>query len=758
MIRAWTLLLGLAFGLPADAQTLTRQNVASILGFENNTQAGKPPAGWFSNPDGIAVDAAVVHSGKYSTRLERTASSAATFSLISFSIPVDFRGEEIEWRGFLKLEDVSNYVALWVREDSTSGANVAFGSTQSQGVHGTAGWKEYSITIPWRTTAGSLYAGVILGGPGKLWADDFQLLVDGQPIAQAAKRVTTVLDTDHEFDAGSGVAFGSLTDVQVGNLATLAKVWGFLKYHHPAITGGSRHWDYDLFRVLPKILAAPDAAAANAAMSAWIDELGAVTPCNPCATLEKTDLALAPNLEWISDTARLGAALSGTLRDIHANRTAWNAQFYVAAVRVVGNPDFRELPYPAMRFGDSGYQLLALFRFWNMVEYFSPNREIMADDPDNARDYWNQVLVESIPPLATAVSDLTFKQEMLRFIGRIHDTHANLWSSLDARPPLGSCFLPVDTRFVEGKAIVLRHNSPSLGPASGLQPGDVIERLDGVDVSDLVARWTPFYADSNQAARLRDMGAYLTRGPCGRASVVVERGGERVELTPDRAPESSLTRAYAHDLAGPAFQMLTPEVAYINNAKLKAADAADDIRAAAGAKGLIIDDRNYPSDFPIFDLGQLLVSEPTPFVRFTRADYSNPGAFHWDADPGMLIPQTPHFAGKVVILVDETTQSSAEYHAMAYRTAPGALVIGSTTAGADGNVSTVPLPGAMSSYISGIGVFYPDNRPTQRVGIVPDIVVTPTIEGIRAGRDEVLEEGIRQIMKQPATARRRPVR
>jgi C-terminal processing protease CtpA/Prc len=82
---------------------------------------------------------------------------------------------------------------------------------------------------------------------------------------------------------------------------------------------------------------------------------------------------------------------------------------------------------------------------------------------------------------------------------------------------------------------------------------------------------------------------------------------------------------------------------------------------------------------------------------------------------------------------------------MAFRTAPGAIVIGSTTAGADGNVSTVPLPGNLSSYISGIGVFYPDNRPTQRVGIIPDIEVKPTIAGIRAERDELIEEAIRRI-------------
>lgn len=49
---------------------------------------------------------------------------------------------------------------------------------------------------------------------------------------------------------------------------------------------------------------------------------------------------------------------------------------------------------------------------------------------------------------------------------------------------------------------------------------------------------------------------------------------------------------------------------------------------------------------------------------------------------------------------------------------------------------------ARSTRISGIGVFYPDKRPMQRVGIVPDVEVRPTIAGIHAGRDEVLEEAV----------------
>jgi C-terminal processing protease CtpA/Prc len=82
---------------------------------------------------------------------------------------------------------------------------------------------------------------------------------------------------------------------------------------------------------------------------------------------------------------------------------------------------------------------------------------------------------------------------------------------------------------------------------------------------------------------------------------------------------------------------------------------------------------------------------------------------------------------------------------MALRLAPKATVLGSTTAGADGNVSRLFLPGSVMTMISGIGVYYPDGTETQRIGIVPDIKMEPTIEGIKAGKDELLEKAIELI-------------
>jgi C-terminal processing protease CtpA/Prc len=87
----------------------------------------------------------------------------------------------------------------------------------------------------------------------------------------------------------------------------------------------------------------------------------------------------------------------------------------------------------------------------------------------------------------------------------------------------------------------------------------------------------------------------------------------------------------------------------------------------------------------------------------------------------------------------------AKYTTMAFQTSPDITVIGSITAGADGNVFPIYLPGGIYTFISGIGVFYPDGSQTQRKGIKIDITVRPTIEGIIQGRDELLDKAIEII-------------
>lgn len=723
---------------PAPVRTA---KLAATLSFETEHPAGTP-GGWGGGPPGtVFADAAVAHGGRWSARVERTSSSPGNFASMTLSMPVDFAGKTIELRGFLKTHDVSGGAALWLRQDGASDT-VAFDNMQGRQLAGTSDWSEYRIALPIHADARTLFFGVLLAGTGAVWVDDLSLLVDGKPVWEAplADRPKTVLDQDREFDGGSGVSIPGLTPAQIDNLVTLARVWGFLKYHHPAVAGGSRHWDYDLFRVLPTVLAAPSRAAANAAIAAWVGGLGPVAACQPCATLPADGLHLAPPLEWLQDEARLGADLSGRLREIHRNRPAGGSQFYVSMAPGVGNPAFtHELNYPSVKWPDAGYQVLAAFRFWNIIEYWFPYRDVIGEN-------WDALLARALPRIALASSADAYQLELMALVAAVHDTHANLWSSLRVRPPVGDCHIPVHVRFVDGQPVVVSDAEAAAPSPSGFRPGDVILEMDNTPVAALIERWRPYYAASNEPTRLRDIGRGMTRGACAETTVRVRRDGATLPVAARRVPwPKDVPQVLPHDLPGETFRLLTDQVAYLKLSTVKAADVARHVEAAAGTRGFIVDIRNYPSEFVVFFLGSLLVNAPTPFVRFTQGDLANPGAFRWG--PVLSLPAgKPTYTGQIVILVDEVSVSQAEYTAMALRSAPGAIVMGSTTAGADGNVSAIPLPGRLNAMISGIGVFYPDKRPTQRVGILPDAEVRPTVPGIKAGRDEVLEGALRRIL------------
>jgi hypothetical protein len=67
-------------------------------------------------------------------------------------------------------------------------------------------------------------------------------------------------------------------------------------------------------------------------------------------------------------------------------------------------------------------------------------------------------------------------------------------------------------------------------------------------------------------------------------------------------PAGADSRAIKHDLPGPPFRLLSKDVAYLKLSSVKTTDAASYVEQAAGTKALIIDIRNYPSDFMVFAL------------------------------------------------------------------------------------------------------------------------------------------------------------
>ena len=130
-------------------------------------------------------------------------------------------------------------------------------------------------------------------------------------------------------------------------------------------------------------------------------------------------------------------------------------------------------------------------------------------------------------------------------------------------------------------------------------------------------------------------------------------------------------------------------------------------------KGIVVDLICYPSDFIVYTLSKYLLDEPKNFAKFTYSDLNKPGLFKFTNPISVGEINNSYYKGKVIIIVDETTQSQAEYTTMALQVSPNAITVGSNTPGTDGNVSTVTLPGGIKTYITGIGVYYPDGRETQ---------------------------------------------
>jgi C-terminal processing protease CtpA/Prc len=656
------------------------------------------------------------------------------------SVPRDFAGSVLQLRGWLRTRDVTGFAGLWLREDGRGGS-VQFDNMQDRGVSGTTAWTQYTVTLPLDDRARRVFFGALVAGEGTMWVDDLELLVDGVPAWEAPRFEFPVVpsELDTEFDEGSRIAARDISNDAVDRLALLGRVWGFVKYHHAHVRSGQINWDYELLRVLPSVLEASDSDEALAAMASWLSEIGDPAPCDPCAR-PTLDPHLQPEIDWIRDRELLGEDLSQTLQRMHERRPASVEPYYVGFMPNVGNPDFSSEPDYRTVTPDAGFRLLGLYRFWNIIEYWFPYRNLIDGS-------WEDVLVEFLPRVMRETTGEEYRLLMQELSVRVEDTHANVAAAMALRPPRGPAELPIIVRFVAGQAVVTGHKDVELGQASGLRVGDVIERLDGRPVAELLEEWRPYYSASNEAARLRDMGRILTRGTEGPVEVSGSRADGDFALTATRVPSAVLDPMAGrwHDLPGETFQMLSEDVAYVKLSSVVAADATSYIERAAEADVLVVDIRNYPGQFVPFALGGHFVEEPTPFASFTVADPANPGAFRW-VPPVVIQPLTPTFRGRVVVLVDEVSLSQAEYTAMALRSAPRAIVAGSTTAGADGNVSPIPLPGGINSLISGIGVFYPDRSPTQQIGIVPDLEIRPTIEGIRAGRDEVLEEAVSTVL------------
>lgn len=540
-----------------------------------------------------------------------------------------------------------------------------------------------------------------------------------------------------EFSKTSKVNISQLSRQQIENLDVLGKVWGMMKYYHPIIIKGEYNWDFELFRIMPEVLNANNHEERNKILVKWIKRFGKLPQVMPIPKQDTVNIKMYPDFEWIKNEALLGKKLSNFLKKLQSVQTN-SGNYYVSLLPDVENPSFQcENPYTEMHYPDVGYRLLALYRYWNIVQYYFPYKYLIGED-------WNKVLAEFIPQFVDAKNEIEYQLAILKLITRINDSHAGIYQNKTRDLCRGKYLALVSVSFVDGKAIIRKTFEKDSGKDACLQEGDILIKIDAKTIEEKIKELSPISPASNEFSKLKYMIAYLMYSEDSILNVELERDGVRSVKN---------VRCYILDTAlkkriisqEPSSKMLKNNIGYFYIGSLYRDSIAPLMKRFRHTKGIVIDLRSYPTDDVLYQLGEHFMPKPTPFAKLTKGSITQAGKFSYKCTLDIGKENFNYYKGKIAILVNETTQSAAEFYAMGFRVAPCASVIGSNTAGADGNVSFIMLPGGIRTTISGIGVYYPDGGETQRVGIVPDIEVKSTIKGIREGQDEVLERAIKWI-------------
>ncbi len=541
----------------------------------------------------------------------------------------------------------------------------------------------------------------------------------------------------------SGVTVpASLTKQTQENLFVLGRTWGFLKYYHPVVAKGVYSFDSSLFSILPAVLNAGSLSETDELLFKWINTLGDENRFPIVPTNHDSNVYSKADLSWLSDKKLFSEMLSTKLNNIYLHRNT-DTNFYVKPAEEL-NPSFKtEASYKSMNSEDGGFRMLALFRYWNIIDYFFPYKHLFTKD-------WTEILKEFIPRFAVNNTPLDYRLTCWRLINSVHDTHASIYRDSILNNWTGMKGPTMDFKTIDKKIIVRDFLDDSLGKFEILKPGDEIVTVEGRTVEEIRKFYEPYLCASNETVADRNL---IWR------FIFFRRDDDSLMITYKRNGKinKGFMRLYYHPpfqngdtWRMPMYQLLSDDIGYINIGKIKTDSLPVIFDKLRQTKGIIIDIRNYPNEFMPYAMGKYLKPTSTPFQRYTRPDYNNPGNFSlvgYINNGATKEDSVEIYKGLVIILINEQTQSSAEYTTMALRTAPRAVVMGSQTAGADGDISYVPFPGGFYSPFSGLGIYYPDGKDTQGVGIVPDVFVYQTQKGIAAGKDEVLEKAKSYIIK-----------
>lgn len=563
-----------------------------------------------------------------------------------------------------------------------------------------------------------------------------------------------------------------ISDGEIERLAAFAKLYGYIRFFHPSDQAAKIDWialavdgvkqtrqyhgssEPELFRDIFGLI------APTADFSTSKEKLSAVRQVNGPKLfwqhfgVHLSLIGVSRRVETGSTTGERAPLFPVNL-DSNAefvrkiNRTLWAKIPLVAELDAAGST----LPHAGDEFetlsrrmgaidvsrqaiANTDCRVAGVIIVWNVIQHFSPYLEF-SNGP------WESALRPAIYAAVAARSDAEYAQALLSLVAKLRDGHG---FTVGLKLKAGG--LPFRVSVVEDKVIIT-----AVDGLPELARGDIIETIDGHSALDEVAHLESYSPGSNQLSRFRALNRFGA-GEIGRvAELKVLRASAPAKVI--RISRSEDTRSYFSngipEFTYGAIAEIEPGVFYVNIPAAEAEEFSARLVELANAKGIIFDQRlcarHYaknplePHSMIIPHLIDKSVDVPPVFMPLvTRPDhedwsYSEPGAQKID-------PATPRFRGKCVFINGPFVVSSGENYMSIVANYKLAQTVGEVTAGCNGAVNQIPVPGGFKIAFTQMKVLKHDGTAHYLRGYQPDIPVVPSIKDVRSGRDTTLDAAL----------------
>jgi C-terminal processing protease CtpA/Prc len=516
-------------------------------------------------------------------------------------------------------------------------------------------------------------------------------------------------------------------------LSTYGQVWGFLKYYHPKPS--KMDWDkvlLDNYSDLREI-------NTNSEFDSELREL--VSYCNEIK-IQKDVISIPDSLQldsfdWM-ESEIIDLQIKTQLRFILKNKRKFK-NTYVSKNPKVENPIFNnEKPYKDTTSISEAVKYLSVTRYWNAINYYFPYKLLI-------KSSWNQQFLDFIPRFISSKNYEEYYYVIREMAAKLKDGHAAI-TSVKFNPYDEFKCPPFWCKKVKEGTYVSVIRDSSFCNTYDVKKGDQVVGIDNSSIRKCWRILEKTMANSNSNYVYRTSYCLLATKNDSTEFLLI-RDGDTIKRNVRNFP-------YERFKSKPVkrkepYHLYTKEeeiknTIYINLERLSPKDINKDFRKTLFSTDYaIIDIRGY-TQWTVHQLADILLPETTIFARMTSVNYDYPGTLKWDKPEKTGRKNKDYYHGTLILLVDSFTMSRSEFTVMALQCAKNCVTIGSMTAGSDGNISNIILPGDIESYFSGLGVYYPDYSQTQQVGIRKDIEVVLSKKALE-GKDEILQKALEFI-------------